>query len=73
MVSLAFRSMGNIDLADDADELADRLTAQTVLAFVQALLFLAMAFVAMRAMRDVDGVTAAPPDTLPAPCGASGP
>ena len=60
VVSIAFRSMGNIDLADDADELADRLTAQTVLAFVQAALILAMAFVAMRAMRDVDGVTAAP-------------
>jgi hypothetical protein len=61
VISLAFRSMGNIDLADDADELADRLTAQTVLAFLQALLLLAMAFVAMRAVRDVDGVTAAQP------------
>ena len=60
-MSIVFRSMGNIDLADDADELADRLTAQTVLAFVLAALFLAMAFVAMRAMRDVDGVTAERP------------
>ena len=61
LVSMVFRTMGNIDLADDADELTDRLTAQAVLAFVLAGLFLVMAFVAMRAMRDVDGVTAERP------------
>jgi hypothetical protein len=58
VVSGLFRSMGNLDLAEDADDLTDRLTAQTVLAFVMAALLVASAIVAMRAMGDVDGETA---------------
>lgn len=55
VVSALFRSMGNLDLAEDPDDLANRLSTQTVLAFVMAVLFAAMAVVATRAMRDVDG------------------
>ncbi|MET0325362.1 MAG: DUF4328 domain-containing protein [Ilumatobacteraceae bacterium] len=60
VVWAAFRSLGNSDLSEDVDELVTRLTAQTVLAFLLAVLFLAMAYVAMRAVRDVDGDTATP-------------
>ena len=50
-----FRSMGNLELAEDADDLGSRLTNQTILAFAMAVLLAVMTVVATRAMRQLDG------------------
>jgi hypothetical protein len=55
VASGVLRSVGDLELAEDADDVGNRLTTQTFVALAMAVLLAAMTVVAARAMREVDG------------------
>ena len=61
LFSFASRAAGQVDVDDSRDDVISKLTTESVLAFVSTVVLAAVTVVAVRAMRDVDGLTAPRP------------
>lgn len=59
IASGSVQSIGTFEAGEPEGDVANRLAAQSVVAFIVVVLFAAMAAVATRALRDVDGVSPA--------------